>query len=138
MEEPHYEYTQKICYPKGNLLCFRHFRQFSTVLFVIYSIVPSNLHQNCYQIENFRVCGIMEPVFYYPQPLFPSTRAPFRPPEWHLSPTGRNRLNWRPYDPLPIFTIFHPNMRHSFSLFMIDLQAGLRYNISINQAIPHP
>ena len=35
---------------------------------------------------------------------------------------------------LPIFTIFLPNIRHSFSLFMIDLQRGLRYNISIKSS----
>jgi hypothetical protein len=36
--------------------------------------------------------------------------------------------------PLPIVTIFPPNIHHSFSYFMIDLHATLRYNISIKKA----
>ena len=108
-------YVNLSSYSKRNHLHFRHFRQFSILQFVIYSTMPSNPPQNCYQIENFRVCGIMEPIFCYPQPLFSSTGVLFDRPESPLSPTGRKRLPSRLYDPLPIFTIFHPNMRHSFS-----------------------
>ena len=94
--------------------------------------------------------GIMVPVIRYPQPHFPSTGLVFSLSFSRYSSTGDTLLHrvkhfpavWAEmyeirrfgsgFEQLPIFTIFHPNMRHSFSLFMIDLQTGLRYNISIN------
>jgi hypothetical protein len=39
-----------------------------------------------------------------------------------------------PGRPLPIFTIFRRIPRHSYGKFLVDLRAGLRYNISINSS----
>lgn len=116
------------------------FSSFSTISdFVVRHFVTSVTKNGppCPKIALSCADSIMEPVFSVPKPDLRSTRASIPLPFQGFSPTRRipdaTKLLSRFFDPdaLPIRTIFHANMRHSFSFLRIDLQTGLRYNISI-------
>ena len=124
--------------PRLCAVFFRHFRQFSTTAFVVLSLL-------------LRISTISAEVLHYPA-------APFL---WNPKIVIRNRFS-PPLEailgissefspppgvfgicpglcipanagcPLPILTIFTSNNPHSFSIFWIDLQGCLGYNISIN------
>ena len=104
-------------------------------------------------LPRHRPKSFMEPDFRYPQPFFPppegilggfhESSPPLRPKLPYMEPPRSpfvppTALPCCSGVPLPIFTIFIPNLPHSFSFFLIDLHASLRYNISIKQAIPQP
>ena len=94
----------------------------------------------------------MEPFLPHPQPYFSSTGALIPVFGRTFSPTGENRIaenrrigGFHPADsplfpapdgrkPLPIFTIFRGNPGHSYGKFLVDLRAGLRYNIFIKSS----
>lgn len=121
---------------------FRHNRQNPRLEAVILSYVSPenvpfcNLLQNPAQLELWNPIMVMRKRLRAPQA---QPNPHFQP---HRSPTGSHlgafscfwvsfRLQSGRIGLLPNFTIFPLLSRHSFSIFMIDLRFGLRYNISI-------
>lgn len=127
----------------------RHFRQNPGAVMGVLSYLSTEIVLFCNLLQNPAQLVLWNPIMVMRKRL----RAPQARPNPHFqphrSPTGSHLgafscfwVSFRPQSGriglLPKFTIFPLLSRHSFSIFMIDLRFGLRYNISIKSCSFQP
>ena len=130
---------------------FRHNRQNPRLWAVILSYLSTEIVLFCNLLQNPAQLELWNPIMVMRNRLRPPQGRYYPHFQPHRSPTGSHlgafscfwvsyRLQSGRIGLLPIFTIFPLLSRHSFSIFMIDLRFGLRYNISIkfSNSSTHP